>query len=205
MNFRPQSFSFLPPVIKNLLIINGLAFFAAIIFKRMGINLLGLLGLYIPQSELFQPYQLVTHLFFHDISGFSHILGNMFALWMFGTPLENLWGSRRFFIFYFITGLGAATIHLGVNIFEYYSYLNNFSVTGINDYAVNAQRLLWIPTVGASGAVFGLLLGYGMTYPDQKIYLYFFQVTLREGIVHLTPEVSKNNASHHMEQQSVAA
>ena len=102
MNFRPQAFSFLPPVIKNLLIINGLAFFAAIIFGRMGMNLLGIFGLYIPQSEFFQPYQLVTHLFFHDISNFGHILGNMFALWMFGTPLENLWGSRKFFTYYFI-------------------------------------------------------------------------------------------------------
>jgi membrane associated rhomboid family serine protease len=173
MNFRPQSFSFLPPIIKNLLIINGLAFFAAIIFQRMGINLIRLLGLYIPQSDLFQPYQLVTHLFFHDISGFNHILGNMFALWMFGTPLENLWGSRRFLIFYFITGFGAAAIHLSVNIFEYYNYINSYNISGIDSFALNAQRLLWTPTVGASGAVFGLLLGYGMTYPNQWIYLYF--------------------------------
>tara|TARA_Y100000389_G_scaffold200208_1_gene240148 strand:- start:2120 stop:2806 length:687 start_codon:yes stop_codon:yes gene_type:complete len=173
MNFRPQAFSFLPPVIKNLLIINGLAFFAAIILGRMGMNLLGLFGLYIPQSELFQPYQLVTHLFFHDISNFGHILGNMFALWMFGTPLENLWGSRKFFIYYFITGLGAAVIHLGVNMFEYFSFMNSFNISGIESYALSGQRLLWTPTVGASGAVFGLLLGYGMTYPNQKIYLYF--------------------------------
>ncbi len=173
MNFRPQAFSFLPPVIKNLLIINGLAFFAAIIFGRMGMNLLGIFGLYIPQSEFFQPYQLVTHLFFHDISNFGHILGNMFALWMFGTPLENLWGSRKFFTYYFITGLGAALIHLGVNMFEYFSFMNSFNISGIESYALSGQRLLWTPTVGASGAVFGLLLGYGMTYPNQKIYLYF--------------------------------
>ena len=102
-----------------------------------------------------------------------HILVNMFALWMFGTPLENLWGSRRFLIFYFITGFGAASIHLGVNIFEYYSYLNSYDILGIDSDAINARRLLLTPTVGASGAVFGLLLGYGMTYPNQRIYLYF--------------------------------
>ena len=111
--FQPRSFSLLPPVIKNLLIINGLAYFASIVFAQMGLDLLAMFGLYLPQSPEFQPYQLVTHLFFHDLSNFSHIFGNMFALWMFGMSLENLWGSQRFFIFYFVTGLGAALCHLG--------------------------------------------------------------------------------------------
>ena len=82
--FQPRSFSLLPPVIKNLLIINGLAYFASIVFAQMGLDLLAMFGLYLPQSPEFQPYQLVTHLFFHDLSNFSHIFGNMFALWMFG-------------------------------------------------------------------------------------------------------------------------
>ncbi|MEK9829619.1 MAG: rhomboid family intramembrane serine protease [Schleiferiaceae bacterium] len=168
-----RSFSYLPPVIKNLLIINGLAYFASITFAQMGTDLLSMFGLYLPQSEHFQPYQLVTHLFFHDLSNFSHIFGNMFALWMFGMSLENLWGSQRFFIFYFVTGIGAALCHLGVNVFEYYSYVNEYSVTGNPLAGQLAQYMLQIPTVGASGAVFGLLLGFGMTFPEQRIYLYF--------------------------------
>ncbi|MDA9151753.1 rhomboid family intramembrane serine protease [Schleiferiaceae bacterium] len=171
--FQRQSFSLLPPVIKNLLIINGLAYFASIVFAQMGIDLLSMFGLYLPQSSEFQPYQLVTHLFFHDLSNLSHIFGNMFALWMFGVSLENLWGSQRFFIFYFVTGLGAALCHLGVNMFEYYRYLNEYQVMGNFQSGQMAQMLLFIPTVGASGAVFGLLLGFGMTYPNQRIYIYF--------------------------------
>ena len=171
--FQPRSFSLLPPVIKNLLIINGLAYFASIVFAQMGLDLLSMFGLYLPQSPEFQPYQLVTHLFFHDLSNFSHIFGNMFALWMFGMSLENLWGSQRFFIYYFVTGLGAALCHLGVNMFEYYSYVNEYQVMGSLQAGQMAQMMLYIPTVGASGAVFGLLLGFGMTYPNQRIYLYF--------------------------------
>ncbi|NQW25640.1 MAG: rhomboid family intramembrane serine protease [Cryomorphaceae bacterium] len=170
---QPRFFSYLPPVIKNLLIINGLAYFASIVFAQMGFDLIHLFGLYLPQSPYFEPYQLVTHLFFHDLSNFSHIFGNMFALWMFGMSLENLWGSKRFFIFYFVTGLGAALCHMGVNMWEYYGYANQWEVMG-NPYAGQmAAALLSTPTIGASGAVFGLLLGFGMTFPEQRIYLYF--------------------------------
>jgi membrane associated rhomboid family serine protease len=170
--FQRQSFSYLPPVIKNLLIINGLAFFASITFAQMGTNLLQMFGLYLPQSEHFQPYQLVTHLFFHDLTNFGHIFGNMFALWMFGMSLENLWGSKRFFIFYFVTGIGAALCHMGVNMYEL--YVNPDEMVEIGNFAIrNADYLLQIPTVGASGAVFGLLLGFGMTFPEQRIYIYF--------------------------------
>ena len=138
----------------------------------MGTNLLQMFGLYLPQSEHFQPYQLVTHLFFHDLTNFGHIFGNMFALWMFGMSLENLWGSKRFFIFYFVTGIGAALCHMGVNMYEL--YVHGDKMVEIGNYAIrNADYLLQIPTVGASGAVFGLLLGFGMTFPEQRIYIYF--------------------------------
>jgi len=152
MYYRPSGFSFLPPVVKNLLIINGLAFFASIVFGRMGYDVIGHFGLYLPASELFKPFQLVTHLFLHDTSNLGHILGNMFALWMFGTPLENRWGSQRFLTYYFVTGFGAAALHEAL---------------------YQMQSLALTPTVGASGAVFGLLLGFGMMYPNQQIYLYF--------------------------------
>jgi membrane associated rhomboid family serine protease len=167
-----RSFSYLPPVIKNLLIINGLAYFASITFAQMGTDLLSMFGLYLPQSEHFQPYQLVTHLFFHDLSNFSHIFGNMFALWMFGMSLENLWGSQRFFIFYFVTGIGAALCHLGVTMVDFYQHGDEL-VQVWGKTITYSEYLLRTPTVGASGAVFGLLLGFGMTFPEQRIYLYF--------------------------------
>jgi len=173
MYYRPSGFSFLPPVVKNLLIINGLAFFATIVFGRMGFDVIGLFGLYLPTSDLFKPFQLVTHLFLHDTSGLGHILGNMFALWMFGTPLENRWGSQRFLLFYFVTGFGAAALHLGVNYWEYVQAFNLHAATGSGEALYFLQSLEMTPTVGASGAVFGLLLGFGMMYPNQQIYLYF--------------------------------
>ena len=173
MNYRPSGFSFLPPVVKNLLIINGLSFFASIVFGRMGFDVLGKFGLYLPVSDFFEPYQLVTHLFLHYTSNLGHILGNMFALWMFGTPLENLWGGKRFFVYYFVTGFGAAAIHLGVNYWDYVQASNLHALEGSLDALYRMRSLAMTPTVGASGAVFGLLLGYGMMFPNQQIYLYF--------------------------------
>lgn len=173
MYYRPAGFSFLPPVVKNLLIINGLAFFASIVFGRMGVDVLGRFGLYLPVTEAFKPFQLVTHLFLHDTRGLGHILGNMFALWMFGTPLENRWGSPRFLTYYMVTGLGAAALHLGVNYWEYLQAANLHAATGSAEALYVMQSIALTPTVGASGAVFGLLLGFGMMYPNQQIYLYF--------------------------------
>ena len=97
----------------------------------------------------------------------------MFALWMFGTPLENRWGSQRFLLFYFVTGFGAAALHLGVNYWEYVQAFNLHAATGSGEALYFLQSLEMTPTVGASGAVFGLLLGFGMMYPNQQIYLYF--------------------------------
>lgn len=165
MYYRPQRFQILPPVIKNLLIINGLAFVALLVFQTtFGLNLNAYLGLFFPASEYFEPYQIVTHMFMHG--SLTHIFFNMFALWMFGAPLENLWGSKRFLIYYLITGFGAAVLHEGVMALEYYGFLYEIGPQA-------RQALLYIPTVGASGAVYGILLGFGMTYPNQPIYLYF--------------------------------
>ena len=97
----------------------------------------------------------------------------MFALWMFGTPLENRWGGKRFFIYYFVTGFGAAALHLGVSYWDYLQASNLHLLEGSIDALYRMQSLAMTPTVGASGAVFGLLLGYGMMFPNQQIYLYF--------------------------------
>jgi len=191
MNYQPRGFSLLPEVIKNLLIINGLFFLGTVVLgDSLGINLYDSLALYMPGSVNFQPFQLVTHMFMHG--NFGHILFNMFALWMFGYALENVWGGKRFLIYYMITGLGAAALHLGINYFEAIQLQNELLANGftmdqlielrstpleegmrykgiLGDYVLKYQ----IPTVGASGAVFGILLAFGMMFPNTRIYLYF--------------------------------
>ncbi len=184
-------FSILPTVVKNLLIINGLFFLATMAFARFNINLTELLGLYIPQSELFKPHQLVTYIFMHSPVDWTHIGFNMFALWMFGSAIENYWGGKRFLIYYMVTGLGAGLIHLGVLEWQFFSLAKQLTTeqldlvlsTSIDDFYTmgglgnqvmnDLSQMMHIPTVGASGAVFGLLLAFGMMFPNSKIYLYF--------------------------------
>ena len=187
---RPLRFNLLPDVIKNLLIINGLFFVATFVIANVfNIDLGRILGLYIPASDHFQPYQLITHMFMHG--SITHIFFNMFALWMFGYTLENIWGPKRFLIYYMITGLGAALLHLGVNYWEFWSIKDQITDSQLQDILINGQDVLLsgrnysdailakanlilnTPTVGASGAVFGVLLAFGMMFPNQYIYIYF--------------------------------
>jgi membrane associated rhomboid family serine protease len=219
--YRPQSFQVLPMVVKNLLIINGLLFLATWVFQNQyGTDLTNYLGLHYFSSELFRPYQLVTYMFMHG--GLDHIFFNMFALWMFGNVLENFWGSKRFLVFYMVTGIGAALIYLGYQAFQYQQvhsaidllianpspdgYLelmrNHFNVfmevpevnnqihafaaewSGhpaeshyLNVALTDINQLLDLkintPMVGASGAVFGVLLAFGMLFPNTLLYVYF--------------------------------
>lgn len=185
----PGGYNLLPPVVKNLLIINGLFFLGTIAFSRFGIDLVKLLGLFIPQSEYFRPHQLVSYIFMHG--SFEHIFFNMFALWMFGNSIENYWGGKRFLIYYMVTGLGAGLIHLGVMEWQYFSVIDQVPADAVQmikqegmgviesgrNYAdqnlATLNSVLNVPTVGASGAVFGLLLAFGMMFPNAQIYLYF--------------------------------
>jgi membrane associated rhomboid family serine protease len=121
-------------------------------------------------SPLFHSYQVFTYMFLHG--GISHLFFNMFALWMFGRTLELELGSQRFFTYYMVCGIGAALIQLGVSYAEYAHMLDAAGV-----YA--ASRLLAIPTVGASGAVFGLLLAFGVLHPNNRIMLMFPPVVLK--------------------------
>ena len=116
--FRPTGYSSLPTIIKNLLIINGLVFFAQKTFggQYSSFNFEDIFALHAFQSDLFRPWQLITHMFLHG--DFGHIFGNMLALWMFGSILENIWGPKQFLLFYFLCGVGAAMIHLGILSFE---------------------------------------------------------------------------------------
>ena len=109
--YSPAGFNLLPPVVKNLLIINGLFYLATLsLDTAYGINLVNILGLHYFKSDLFRPYQFVTYMFLHG--GFSHVAMIMFALWMFGYLLENVWGSKRFLTYYMITGIGAAIVQV---------------------------------------------------------------------------------------------
>lgn len=213
---RPGNFSILPPVVKNLLIINGLLFLATVVMADKGwIDLTEKLGLFYPESKYFKPYQFITHVFMHG--SFMHLFFNMFSLWMFGSMLENYWGSNRFFIFYFVTALGAALLHIGYNAYEIngiktaletykqnpgydaffelqkldlklfnndrlQSFMLEWNLQKTNPEYINGstqiadailQRKINIPVVGASGAVFGLLMAYGMLFPNTLIMIYF--------------------------------
>lgn len=168
-----NSFQSIPPVIKNLLIINALAFFATQIFGEEPV--FNLFALHDIRSVYFRPHQLITHIFLHG--GFAHILFNMLAVWMFGSVLENLWGSKRFLIFYVLCGLGAAALHLGVLYME----LNDVAATFAILPAEQQEQLLYAQnfkmntaTVGASGAVFGCLAAFGYLFPNSLVYLYAF-------------------------------
>lgn len=187
--FRPGGFSVLPMVVKNLLIINALFFLATMALESFGIDLYKSLALYYPTSKQFGIWQFVTYMFMHG--GFSHILFNMFALWMFGNVLENAWGPKRFLNYYLVTGIGAGITHLLVAYIRLAAsdyiltpdqfdlvYSEGFNVlqSGRNysDAAMGFYNLIMnVPTVGASGAVFGILLAFGMMFPNSLIYVYF--------------------------------
>ncbi len=184
MNFGRGFFAF-PPVVKYLLIINGAMF---VLVYLAGLNLLPQFAIYSFKSDLFKPYQLITHMFLHG--GFAHLFFNMFALWMFGRVLEQIWGSQRFFIYYFVCGAGAAILHLFVMQIEINSLIKIMNPESINTVMAEGSQVLKMgknyidpqmrdlnlllntPTVGASGAVYGLLLAYGMLFPNSVIYLY---------------------------------
>jgi rhomboid family protein len=196
MNFRN-----IPPVVKNLLIINGLFYLATILLKNQGIDLAEYLGLHYWKSDGFYPHQLVTYMFMHSSSDFTHVLFNMFAVWMFGKVLEGVWGSKRFLIFYMVTGVGAGVIQLLVAHFRLmsleqllspeameYAISNGYELmTGgqgpaefvTNPIFVDAVILINSVTVGASGAVFGILLAFGMLFPNTELMLLFPPIPIK--------------------------
>ena len=175
MNYQysPNRFSFLPVVVKNLLIINAIMFLADIVLVSFGINLSDILGLHFFKASGFYPFQLLTYMFMHG--NFTHLFFNMFALWMFGNTLENIWGPKRFLLYYVLCGLGAGLLQEGVQYIEYITRLSHYQSVNMGGTIVPmAQYLNWMTTVGASGAIYGLLLAFGMMFPNSMIYLYFF-------------------------------
>ena len=178
MNYRPSNNSMVPPVVKNLLIINGLFFVAKLFFASRGIALEGCLGMFYFDSPYFRPWQIFTHMFMHG--DLMHIFFNMFAVWMFGSKLEIVWGPKRFLFFYFITGLGAALMHQAWNGFGVYQAMGTLTPysSGMNLTTV-VDQILYTPVVGASGALFGVLGGFAMLFPNTELMLIFFPVPIK--------------------------
>ena len=193
-DYRPISLN-IPPVVKNLIIINVIMLFVTWVLELRGIHLSSILGLHFILSPRFEPYQLVTHMFMHG--GIMHLFFNMFALYMFGRVLESVWGPKRFFIFYFVTGLGAAVLHMAVLYLDYLNVTSQMSAEQIaivkdqgyeifsqsknytNELMGKLNELMCIPTVGASGAVFGVLLGFGMLFPNTQLMLLFPPIPIK--------------------------
>jgi len=213
--FRPLGNTLFPPVVKNLLIINGILFFATYVFQSR-FPITEWLALTYFESPKFKVWQLISHLFMHGNIG--HLFSNMFALWIFGATVENFLGSKKFLQYYLLTGLGASILFMGVQYLEIHpvqkhaeayeinpnyqsferfveedissGYQANYvefvdyykanpndtevkraSVTAVNNYA---GKLLDSQVLGASGAVFGILLAFGWLFPNSLIYIYFF-------------------------------
>lgn len=160
----------LPTVTKNLLIINVLLWFGGIALSKLGIDLNNLFGLHFFKASDFKLYQLFTYMFMHE--GFQHVFFNMFAVWMFGGIMENTWGSRRFLFFYIACGLGAGLIQEGVQYIDWAIRLSSYDGVNLGYTQIPmSQYLNMMNTVGASGAVYGILLGYGMTYPNHQLFI----------------------------------
>jgi membrane associated rhomboid family serine protease len=212
----------IPPVVKNLILINIIMLLATWVLSNIaGIQLSSVLGLHYFKSDLFSPYQYVTHMFMHG--GLMHLFFNMFALYMFGRVLETVWGSKRFFIYFVVTGLGAAALHTFVihlqmtsianditayfntptpeafallvkdHFPEYYTQIYSKLLDGWYSNPESTQYIAMsrqyiselmdfkmnIPTVGASGAVFGVLLAFGMLFPNTELMLLFPPIPIK--------------------------
>lgn len=148
--------------IKHLIIINIIVYIAGIAGYAGLLYQYG--ALWFPENDNFGIWQLVTHMFLHDFGGIFHILFNMYALWAFGSPLQRIWGNNKFLFFYFSAGIGAALIHTAAN---YYFLSQGFT------------EVINIPAVGASGAVYGVLVAFAFMYPRAELMLIFLPIPIK--------------------------
>jgi membrane associated rhomboid family serine protease len=236
MNIGASPFSGLSPAVKNLIIINALVYFASLVFfSTFGFRIEDYLGLHLPTAKSFNPFQLMTYMFLHAYFSpregiiFFHLFFNMFALFMFGRMLETVWGTKRFLVYYFVTGIGAALVHIATQYIEVTPvldaithYLNNASTQNLQtfldqhyiprsmemkqnydqfveaynqfissnpDKAIALSKEFLVQyrneyldsfvTIGASGAVFGILLAFGMLFPNTQLMLLFPPIPIK--------------------------
>ncbi len=162
-----------PTAIKNLIIINALVMVMTMLNENF---MYEKFALFYPTSPFFHWWQPLTHMFMHG--GFWHLFFNMYTLYIFGSVLERVWGTKKFLIFYFVTGLGAAAIHTGVEWIQMQSWLGQ-AAEGSGAALASIHALKMTPTVGASGAIYGVLMGYAMLYPDSVLTLIFPSISLK--------------------------
>lgn len=214
-NYRPSFLNSIPPVVKNLIAINIILWLATLvapgIFRRWGleVDLTDILGMHYWASSKFNPAQFLTYIFMHG--GFNHIFFNMFALYMFGGVLEQMWGTKRFLFYYLVTGVGAGIVQQLFWTFEYQSLINAmndaisansgevlvpfqetlsryFRMSDLSAFDAPSiiemkKMFLDLPvTIGASGSVFGLLLAFGWLFPEAKLMMLFFPVPIKARI-----------------------
>lgn len=188
----------LTETVKHLIIINVLMFVGTLTVGN-GQLFYEWFALYFPKNDLFQPWQIITHMFMHG--NFMHIFFNMFALWMFGTSVEQNFGTKKFLFFYISSGLGAALLMLGYYYFQYLPTEQSLLSDGITSEQIkfmltnnkvsesisNAQlsqlqamfEIFNASMVGASGAIMGVLVAYGMLYPESKLMLIFLPIPIK--------------------------
>lgn len=159
-----------PPVIKNLLIINGLVWLAQITNNSETFSIENTFALHFYDSPLYKPWQYFTYMFLHDTRGFTHILYNMFSLWMFGSTLERLWGSKRFLLFYLICGLGAAMVQMGAMWFEVNQAYNAYTLGKASQDDV--MRAVFSTVLGASGAIMGIFAAFAYSFPNTELLIF---------------------------------
>jgi membrane associated rhomboid family serine protease len=177
--YRPSRLNLMPTVTKNIIIINVIMFITTVVFERMGIDLVDILGLHYFQSEKFHAWQFITYMFMHG--GVAHIFFNMFAVWMLGSAVENMWGPKRFLNYYILTGLGAAAAHYAIVYYQLQpaleqinGMLSDSSLTAGQLNEIAEQKTLLLDghvVIGASGAVFGILVAFGMYFPNTHLFI----------------------------------
>lgn len=172
----------IPTITKNLLIINILAFAASYVLKLSGIDLDSICGLHFFMAEDFHIFQLFTYMFLHG--GFTHIFFNMFALWMFGCVIENVWGPRKFLFYYISCGVGAGLMQEIAQLLQFYilatEQIPGIGISELVTVARNSSTVLNAgTTIGASGAVYAILLAFGMTFPNERIFIFPLPVPIK--------------------------
>ncbi len=197
-------FNNIPPVTKNLLLINIVVYLVCIVTAQQGNEIIyNSLAAHYINTPLFEPYQIVTHMFTHSIDSITHIFFNMFLLVSFGSHLERIWGAKRYFIFYISCGVGAYLMYNGIGAYQFYQLQNElvadgYEVVKVNEYfwgtnvkelylnsadsqliLNNYQRLGSSSMVGASGAIFGLLAAFGVLFPNTQLMLLFPPIPIR--------------------------
>ena len=163
----------IPTAVKNIIIINIMIMIMTSLNEEFMVEKF---ALFYPTSPFFHWWQPVTHMFMHG--GFWHLFFNMYTLYIFGSVLERVWGPKKFLIFYFVTGLGAAAIHTGVEWIQMQGWLAQ-AAEGSHSALMAIHSLKMTPTVGASGAIYGVLMGYAMLYPDSILTLIFPPISLK--------------------------